>query len=351
MPANLSVKPSFILPLFLLLALLGSACGDAVGNPRVAATVGDTEILVADVQDAFLSVAGSDLYAQTAAQLGEAAAEEQERSAILTRMIVLAHVITVAEEAGVPVPTEADVQTEIDAFVQQLGGEAAFQQWMAENGFTESSLLEQGTIGLTIEAIVSNATNEIEVDPAEVQAIYDEQFGAPQVAQILLATEEEAQDVLDRLDDGELYEQLALELSLDPTSGAQGGVLSGVTPDQIGPEFAAAVAALELDEISEPVESTFGWHIIRLVPPRELDDALRADIEGFLREQSGAAVTETLFADLNAPGNVVVNPRFGRWNGFSQSVEFVDPLGRVEPAGGAAADGEAGGVVAPPANG
>lgn len=345
------VKSSRFLPFFLLLALLGTACGGAVGNPRVAATVGDQEILVADVQDAFLSVAGSDLYAQTAAQLGEAEAEEQERSAILTRMIVLAHVTAAAEDAGVTPPSASDVQVEIDAFVDQLGGEAAFQQWMAENGFTESSLLEQGTIGLTIEALVAAATADAEVDPAEVQAIYEEQFGEPQVAQILVATEEEAQDILDRLEDGELYEQLALELSLDPNSGAQGGVLSGVAPDQIGPEFAAAVAALELDEISEPVESSFGWHVIRLVPPRELDDALRADIEGFLREQSGQLVTETLFADLSAPGNVVVNPRFGTWNGFSQSVEFVDPLGRVEPAGGAGDGAVEDALGAPASNG
>lgn len=79
---------------------------------------------------------------------------------------------------------------------------------------------------------------------------------------ILLPTEEEAKAALKRVRGGEPFDKLAGELSKDP--GAKGGDLGWFTKDRMVPEFGEAASKLEPGQISEPVKTQFGWHIIKL---------------------------------------------------------------------------------------
>jgi parvulin-like peptidyl-prolyl isomerase len=92
---------------------------------------------------------------------------------------------------------------------------------------------------------------------------------------ILVATEEEAQAVLTRLESGEDFATLAMELSTDTASGANGGDLGWFGRGQMVAPFETAVFALDIGEISEPVQSDFGWHIIQKLgqETRPVDDA------------------------------------------------------------------------------
>jgi parvulin-like peptidyl-prolyl isomerase len=92
---------------------------------------------------------------------------------------------------------------------------------------------------------------------------------------ILVATVEEAQAVLDRLSAGENFADLAKELSTDTGSGANGGDLGWFGPGTMVTEFEEAAFALEVTEISAPVQTTYGYHIIQLIgrETRTLTDA------------------------------------------------------------------------------
>ncbi len=92
---------------------------------------------------------------------------------------------------------------------------------------------------------------------------------------ILVETEEEAQDVITRLEAGEDFAALAQELSLDPGSGANGGDLGWFGAGQMVPPFEAAAFALKIGEISPQTQTDFGWHIIQKLGQemRPLDDA------------------------------------------------------------------------------
>jgi parvulin-like peptidyl-prolyl isomerase len=81
---------------------------------------------------------------------------------------------------------------------------------------------------------------------------------------ILVETEEEAQAVLDRLAAGEEFEVIAAEVSIDTGNAYMGGDLGWFGLGQMVPEFEEAVLALDIDEISEPVQTDFGWHIVKL---------------------------------------------------------------------------------------
>ena len=129
---------------------------------------------------------------------------------------------------------------------------------------------------------------------ADVQTLYDANFADAggdlewNASHILVATEEEAQNLIDQLNDGADFVALAQEFSTGP-SGPNGGALGWFGAGMMVPEFETAVAGLEAGEISAPVQTQFGWHVVklnesRISAPPALED-VRADLEEELRRQ------------------------------------------------------------------
>lgn len=108
-----------------------------------------------------------------------------------------------------------------------------------------------------------------EVTEEEIKASYDEE--AAKVAQtervrarhILVGSEKEAGEILARVEKGEKFEDLAKQYSLDGSKD-YGGDLGYFTAPEMVPEFSKAAFALKKGEVSAPVKTDFGWHVIRL---------------------------------------------------------------------------------------
>ncbi|RYE56087.1 MAG: peptidylprolyl isomerase, partial [Hyphomicrobiales bacterium] len=89
-------------------------------------------------------------------------------------------------------------------------------------------------------------------------------------AHILVATKEEADAIKAELDGGADFAAIAAEKSIDPGSGANGGDLGFFSQGMMVPEFETAAFALaNPGDVSEPVQSQFGFHIIKLVEKRQ----------------------------------------------------------------------------------
>jgi peptidyl-prolyl cis-trans isomerase C len=113
---------------------------------------------------------------------------------------------------------------------------------------------------------------------------------------ILVKTKEEAEAIIKEIEGGAEFEKLAGEKSIGP-SKANGGDLGYLSKDDVVEPFGTAVMALETGKISEPVQTEFGWHVIRVDDKRKKSappfEAMEGEIrQGLLRERFLALVNE-----------------------------------------------------------
>jgi peptidyl-prolyl cis-trans isomerase C len=120
---------------------------------------------------------------------------------------------------------------------------------------------------LAMETLLTSVAKAAVTEEAERKA-YDEAAKAQPPAEeiharhILLPTEEDAKAALARIKAGEDFAKVATELSKDPAG--EGGDLGWFTKDRMVPEFADAAFKLQPGQVSDPVKSQFGWHIIKV---------------------------------------------------------------------------------------
>lgn len=109
------------------------------------------------------------------------------------------------------------------------------------------------------------------VSEADVKSTYDDAAKEQEahVQHILVKEKEKAEELVKKIKDGGDFKELAKENSIDPGSKDKGGDLGFILKSQVVPSFAKAAFDLEKKgDVSEPVQSQFGWHIIRLEEKR-----------------------------------------------------------------------------------
>ena len=212
---------------------LGTTAGAAPAAAKVVATVNGSDITDDDVR-----IATTDLGPSLPAQL-----QGPQREAY-----VVDYLIDLKLAAG-------------QAAQQKLGDNPDFARKMAY--YHDKVLMEDllGSIAKT--AVTPEAEKKVYDDAAKAQPPEAEIHAR----HILVPTEAEAKAALARVKAGEDFAKVADEVSKDP--GSQGGDLGWFTKDKMVPEFAAAAFKMEPGQISEPVKSEFGWHVIKVEGKRE----------------------------------------------------------------------------------
>jgi peptidyl-prolyl cis-trans isomerase C len=137
-----------------------------------------------------------------------------------------------------------------------------------------------------------------------VQQVYDETVKATppeeevRAAHILVKTKDEAEKVEQRLKKGEDFAKVAKEVSKDPGSAPDGGELGFFTKDQMVPEFAKVAFAQKDGQVSQPVKTQFGWHIIKTeekrTKPLPTLDQVRSQIGEYLKRRAQQEAVENL---------------------------------------------------------
>ncbi|MEX0371536.1 MAG: peptidylprolyl isomerase [Tateyamaria sp.] len=136
-----------------------------------------------------------------------------------------------------------------------------------------------------------------------IQAAYDAKYDGvtPQeeynASHILVETEEEAAAIKAEIEAGADFAATAREKSTGP-SGPNGGQLGWFGTGAMVPSFEAAVIALEVGEVSEPVQTQFGWHVIILNETRTPDNPTLDEVRGDIVQEVRDAAVESYVAEL-----------------------------------------------------
>jgi hypothetical protein len=148
-----------------------------------------------------------------------------------------------------------------------------------------------------------------DIPPSRVAAAYGagpNESGMVCASHILVADEDTANEVVDRIDDGDEFAELAAEYSTDTGSAAAGGALPCASLSSFAntyvPEFTTAVIDAEPGDVVGPVESQFGYHVIWVRP---FDDLSDADVDALVSD--GLVRFSFAVDDVG----VWVDPRFG----------------------------------------
>lgn len=318
-----------LLLIIALLALVAAACTSSDGDAEteetsettvaaaeetdpgdVAATVGEVEITVVEVEG---------LQPESEVELSEEDFTQFLSAVISWRAIEQA----AADEFGVQ-PEDDEIDAEMEQIVSDFGQGASKEEFLETQGISEAVLREtaaQFLIQKSVEEELSS-TATAPTDEDATQALEDDPMRWTTVcaSHILVESEEEATEVITRIEAGEEFAVVAQQVSTDTGSGAEGGSLGCTSPSGYVPEFAEATMTAEIGEITDPVESQFGFHVIR-VESREV--ATTEEILESLSESSSVTQMEAWYLDALTNAEVVVVSRFGTW--------VTEPTPQVQP--------------------
>lgn len=157
-----------------------------------------------------------------------------------------------------------EATTEVETLVATYGGEDEFNTVLASSGFSDREDYEHQVYYYKL--MSESVSKYIEVTDEEIQTAYDDYTPSFTVSHILVDDEKTANDLIAQLDDGADFAELATENSTDTASAEKGGSLGEVNADSGLDEtfFAAAQELAEGEYTTAPVETDYGYHIIKM---------------------------------------------------------------------------------------
>lgn len=235
--------------------------------------------------------------------------KERYGAATLEEMITLRLVNKAKDDVDI---SDEEIEKELDNFRTSFGTEddkelleAIKEQFDIELESIDALVDEYIIPPLVIQKLAVQDVNVTEEQKREYYEENKEQFEKQvEASHILVEDENTANEVLEKLKAGEDFAALAKEYSIDGTA-ASGGELGYFTKDKMVEPFSEAAFSMEVGEISDPVETEYGFHIIKVTGQKETYEDFEADIEEILIQQQSKS-TDEVIAELMKKGNVVI---------------------------------------------
>lgn len=243
--------------LVLILAAAGTAAFFLSKEPAVA-SVGSE------------SIKKEELYSLLVKQYGDEALE-----ALVTDKIIEME----AKKEKVTI-SDKEKEEELKNLKESYGGEEGFKAALEQSGVTEAGIAEDIEKYLKTEKLLEP---RIDLKEDEIKAYFDEnkdQFAQQEqvkASHILVEDEATAKEVKSKLDKGEEFADLAKEYSTDASNAESGGELGYFGKGEMEAAFEEAAFSLKANEISGPVKTDYGYHIIKVEDKKEAKEAVYED--------------------------------------------------------------------------
>lgn len=257
-------KITLVLAIIMVLSIALSGCT----QKEVVAKVNDIEITKDEFYDELVTQSGDEVL-----------------NALISEKIIEAEI----KKQNIVISDE-EMQTELDEMTEYYGGEEEMNNALAYYGYSIDDMKKNIKINLQLEKVleplITITDEEMETYFTANKASLD-QAEEVKASHILVETKEKAEEVIAKLDGGGDFAELAKEYSTDSSNSATGGDLGYFGKGEMVPEFDEAVFSMAIDEISEPVETSYGFHIIKVVDHKEAKVATL--------EESKELIKDTIF--------------------------------------------------------
>jgi peptidyl-prolyl cis-trans isomerase SurA len=337
---------------------------------RVAAVVGDSVIALSQIEERLLAMEAQGRQVPAQGTPERAQVQRELLDQMIDEQLIIQAAIRDTTIAVDDLEVEAMVSAEIDTRSAEMGGQSVFEDGLAQQGFTLSGYrdllrgqIRQQRLYQAYMQKRAYGMSAIVVEEAEIEAFFQEQQEVigerpPTVvfAQIILvptpsdsvreAVRAEAERVRQLAMAGEDFAELAREHSQGPSAEA-GGDLGWFRRGDMVQEFADAAFSMAVNEVSEPVESAFGIHVIKVLRRRsgeirashilfqirpspadlELFRETAQTLKGRLEGGEDLATLREDFGDMEQPDTLRVP--LGRLQELPPG--FAEPLSRADP--------------------
>jgi parvulin-like peptidyl-prolyl isomerase len=196
---------------------------------------------------------------------------EQLKGQAVTFLIQRAEIDEQASQNGIDV-SDKKVDQEIARYKKQFygGSNARYEKAVKQQGLTDEQAREEIKASLVSQALAKKLTADVKVSDADVRVYYNShksQYGQPEsreVRHILVPSKSLADSLYAQLKSGSNFAKLAKRYSKDPGSASNGGKLT-VSKGQTVPQFDKVAFSLKTGQLSPPVKTQYGYHIIQAI--------------------------------------------------------------------------------------
>ena len=264
-------KKLLILTLILALILSFTACSSKEAGAKELANINGTVIDQKDLDEyatLLYYMQGYDL-----TQVEDEAQKEAITSTVLTDMVTLEIMREYYKDKKDEVLPET-VEADLARFLEEAKSNEEIKTYLTDAGISEETLTRLFYNQYYSQAFFEEVKSGMATLDADIAKYYEdnkEEFKLDQVeaSHILVDDEAEAKKIKADLDAGGDFAAIAKEKSTDPGSGANGGELGFFDRGTMVPEFSDVAFSLKVGEISDPVKSQFGWHIIKVTDQKK----------------------------------------------------------------------------------
>lgn len=332
-------------------ALTLAACGNLL-EPAAAVVRGE-KIPASRVEEALDRFTDGDQFQQLAEQNDPQVIRRQFEQGFLSQLVRRAVLEPKAEELGLSV-TDADVTERLGQIQADFPSQSAFEEAVREQGLTLDQLDEIIYDQILIDRLRTEVTGDLGAGEERLRSYYRENiedYRESEAQHILVAERGLAQRISSMLREApaarvdDQFRRLAARHSQDESNAQNAGELGFFAPGQFVPEFEQAADALEVGEISEPVRTQFGFHVIRVTDRRtrtfeQVRDEIEQQLGGTIRDEAWREYLEEVYAEAE----VKINPRYGEFDVANQMV--VDATADSAPGAATPSPGRAPGESA-----